>query len=51
MPVSSYTAIVEREGNGFVSLFAVELSLECADPAEVTRRERRVSHALSAVIP
>ena len=55
----SYTAIVEKEGNGFVSLCpeldvasqgetvesatanlkeAVELFLECADPAEIERR-------------
>jgi predicted RNase H-like HicB family nuclease len=61
MPVTSYTAIVEREGEGFVSLCpeldvasqgntveeavanlkeAVELFLECADPSEVSRRER-----------
>lgn len=55
----SYTAIVEKEGSGFVSLCpeldvasqgetvesatanlkeAVELFLECADPAEIERR-------------
>lgn len=59
MATKSYTAIVEREGSGYVALCpeldvasqgdtvefatanlkeAVELFLECADPAEVERR-------------
>mgnify|MGYP001611037202 FL=1 len=59
MATTSYTAIVEKEGTGYVSLCpeldvasqgdtvesatanlkeAVELFLECADPAEVERR-------------
>lgn len=59
MATTSYTAIVEKEGAGYVALCpeldvasqddtvesatanlkeAVELLLECADPAEVTRR-------------
>lgn len=59
MTTKSYTAIVEKEGTGYVSLCpeldvasqgdtvesatanlkeAVELFLECADPAEVERR-------------
>lgn len=59
VPSRSYTAIVEKEGTGYVALCpeldvasqgdtvesatanlkeAVELFLECADPAEVERR-------------
>jgi predicted RNase H-like HicB family nuclease len=59
MATTSYTAIVEKEGSGYVALCpeldvgsqgatvesvtanlkeAVELFLECADPAEVARR-------------
>jgi predicted RNase H-like HicB family nuclease len=59
MATRSYTAIVEKEGSGYVALCpeldvasqgetvesatanlkeAVELFLECADPAEVERR-------------
>jgi predicted RNase H-like HicB family nuclease len=59
MPKSSYTAVVEREGDMYVALCpeldvasqggtveeattnlkeAVELFLECADPAEINRR-------------
>lgn len=59
MATTSYTAIVEKEGTGYVSFCpeldvssqgdtvesatanlkeAVELFLECADPAEVERR-------------
>ena len=59
MASQTYTAIVEKEGDGYVSLCpeldvasqgatveeatanlreAVELFLECADPAEVARR-------------
>lgn len=59
MPSRSFTAIVEKEGTGYVALCpeldvasqgdivksatanlkeAVELFLECADPAEVERR-------------
>lgn len=58
MPTRSYTAIVEKEGEGYVALCpeldvasqgesvesatanlkeAVELFLECADPAEIKR--------------
>ena len=61
MATRSYTAILEREGAGYVALCpeldvasqgdtvesatanlkeAVELFLECADPAEVERRQR-----------
>lgn len=61
MATRSYTAILEREGAGYVALCpeldvasqgdtvesatanlkeAVELFLECADPAEVERRHR-----------
>ncbi len=61
MPWSSYTAIVEKEGDLFVALCpeldiasqgktveeatanlkeAVELFLECADPAEITQHLR-----------
>ncbi|MBY0527874.1 MAG: type II toxin-antitoxin system HicB family antitoxin [Gemmataceae bacterium] len=59
MPTTSYTAIVEREDDGFVALCAeldiasqgqtveaamanlkeaLELFLECADPAEIAQR-------------
>jgi predicted RNase H-like HicB family nuclease len=61
MDHGDYTAILEREGDGYVSLCseldvasqggcveealanlkeAVELFLECADPAEVAERQR-----------
>jgi hypothetical protein len=43
MPKSSFTAILEREGDLFVALCreAVELFLECADPSEIDARQHQ----------